>query len=105
MLMPAVLDRNGAVQPIALPQTNDRHSCIWDPRPEGEPFNGKVVGTFTSRHTFGHPLMFKPSLAEVRGAAPDALSDGFFTIACDMTGPEAAAVGAHLATVTVWADR
>lgn len=98
-----------------VPYTFDRvdlrgMSFIWNPTGLTPlPFAVVKSGTIRTLHTFGHPALFKPSIAEVLAQLPaDVSGIAAFSIA----GPEdaddlnrereALNAGLHVATVTLW---
>lgn len=106
---PMVLDAQG--RPCTFASVDPRRvSFIWDPR-DLAPVVG-IVPTRTIRtlHTFGHPALFKPSIAEAVAQLPADLTGVVgFTI---LRGPEdaddlnaereALHAGYHVATVALW---
>lgn len=56
----------------------ERQSCIWNsPLKYVQAIIKEHVGTFEAYHTYGHPSLFKPSLADVIDCVPDELIGKF----------------------------
>lgn len=86
-----------------------RVSFIWDPK-DTKPVAGLVwVQTIRTLHTYGHPILFKPSVAEVLAQLPPDLTgvvgftiEGPADVGDLHAEPEALQAGFHVATVTLW---
>lgn len=48
-----------------------RVSFIWEPKKKGIAPKMTVLGEILTYHTYGHPMLFKPSIAEVLSQIPE----------------------------------
>ena len=50
-------------------------ACTWHPKKAEEAIDLKFLGDIVTLHEYGHPMLFKPSVAEVLAQIPSHLID------------------------------
>jgi hypothetical protein len=85
-------------------------SFLWEPTLLESAVDLREIARITTYHTFGHPLFFKPSVAEVLAQIPDTYLSA--AIAFEVIGPlgaddlntenAALAAGYHVATTVLY---
>ena len=91
----------GQTRYAVLPHTDPViQSCIYfDPEPGLEAEIIARLGDYEARHTYGHPLLFKPSLYEVLRYAPEYMLGKFNAVTVEYAGFDG---DLHLSRVTMY---
>jgi len=59
-----------------IKSVDPRHiAFLWDPKPDGEAEDLVILRSIRTYHDYGHPSLFKPSIAEVLAQIPEDILD------------------------------